>query len=473
MQHGVDSSNILRKPVTNLVQTFKLRQNAMGLCLAARRPLLCGELLAALPRANLLVGEAALANCLPSLSLLVSADQTVIDEEAISEEALFAARVAMEKLMGDGSHWAPYMDILPMAHVDLPRHWDPIFLRQHFRGSMFPEFVRFRTREVRREYERLVWSSHASAKLTWEQFSWAWDICSTRAASLNLKEGEPPNAVLFPLIDLASHSDSPNIECFFDLEANALCCEAVRSIDVGEEILNSYFVPGMTSWEALERWGFTSPSLERKVVSLRVTPEGIRAAMCAAAGRLDATDLKCDAFDVAGDAPHGPTSAAVAIFELANSAEATQGPKFSAYLQRVTAQSFAADDGIETLWPRGAAHKVGGLLLERALRRYPGSLEADNDLISVVGFAPISEPRAYFACILRRDEKEVLHWWIKHLASAPFMVVTRVQTPPENSFSASAIAGCVLATLLGALAHSSIRARRSERPCDPASDIRA
>lgn len=260
-----------------LTETFALSQCRCGYGLIARRAFRRGNTLAIVPVSRLITSRGVLEENFPGAGMM---DKQL--GAAMAERARMAEFIAMQRNAKGASRWAAYIELLPEQHVDLPRHWPQEVFSNHLCGSFFPDFVRFRALQVQRSFDVLqrarsgggCWVGASDGLPVWEDFSWAWDVVTTRAAWVTVEEGMPPGPVLFPLLDIANHSDTPNMSLRFDSSAKALRCEATRDIRPGEGLFSSYFdTAAMNSWTALERWGFASPSFRSRAVTVRSSPQ--------------------------------------------------------------------------------------------------------------------------------------------------------------------------------------------------------
>eukprot|EP00928_Gymnodinium_smaydae_P041512 TRINITY_DN28088_c0_g1_i1.p1 TRINITY_DN28088_c0_g1~~TRINITY_DN28088_c0_g1_i1.p1 ORF type:complete len:393 (+),score=46.46 TRINITY_DN28088_c0_g1_i1:42-1220(+) len=373
LQHRLDSAKLSSRLGSRLQDSLGLVQGPLGRSLISRRGVKRGDDVLLVPLQCLLYVRE--------------------DVPAASEPSLLAALVASERRRSLESPWAPYLDFLPKCHSQLPRHFDPSFFSEHLSGSLFQEFVDYRRQECRSEFDRLRTLGSKYDDVSWSEFSWAWDILDSRATSLPVAGSDRAlRTVLFPLADLAQHSDIPNIACDFDPDVGALRCTATGDIRAGEEILNSYFGLEMSSWETFERWGFVSERSSSKSVSFRV----------------DVSVLQDLQRRVAAETNKSITDFSRATMELFADLQAGNVDTGKAFLSHLSTLS-GADDVSAAL--------LGCHVLRHVLHRYPQSLHEDELIINNAQQAAQFESDRWGALIVRRDEKMALHWWLAHLES--------------------------------------------------------
>lgn len=237
-----------------------------------------------------------------------------------------------------------------------------------------------------------------------EEFVWGSDTAATRALSPDRVGGLTSQALMFPLFDLALHGDDRNIRCkmnAFSVGRTALKVDAARRIMPGDEILNWYIGYGrQSSWQAVKGWGFTTErcSRERKEVRLVVTRESLPDAFAAAGLPLqDGQFANENNFTLTET--HGAIEETRALVGYLRSAVSVQGGGRPA-----TSPAHWRTELV--------AAKVGKHLVEGALTRYPDSLEEDEALLAADIF---DDARVKFMVMIRRDEKLVLHGWVRLL----------------------------------------------------------
>ena len=391
IQSGIDEARMghLHPP---LADTFVLRDGAYGQTLFAKRRLERGDTLAYIP-----------------LSRLVTERNCTNNDRCTSNLVVFLAR---QRALGQSSPFADYLSVLPTTHDCRPVEWEPDFLDSHLQGSFFPAYVRIAAEKMRQDYSQLN-----AADVSWEDFKWATNTLATRSMRSDKLGMAAP--LLFPLLDLALHGDNRNVRCKFKtIETprgyqEVLHVEAVRRILVGDEIYNSYEYGQSTTWSTMNSWGFITPRTRTtgKTVQLRVLPDSVERAVAHARESL------CISDDADKSSPLMAQS-----FDLRDNVGRSLGfvdflRRTGQHIRRLSAASSSSSCPIITSpWESELISVlIGSALISEALVFYPTTMEEDDILLSDGKF---DDYRAECLVSIRREEKCVLRWWLRHLNRA-------------------------------------------------------
>mmetsp|Transcript_121998 Transcript_121998/g.390058 ORF Transcript_121998/g.390058 Transcript_121998/m.390058 type:complete len:520 (+) Transcript_121998:142-1701(+) len=417
LQDGMDAADFGVKRPPTLAETFHLGVSRFGRTLVAARDVEAGATITLLP-----------------LTHVIHAADYSKGLECLSANVQGAVYLARQRALGEGSPWAPYMALMPGAHPDLPKYW-PELWEEHLQGSMFHEFVNLYDGEVKNDYERVK----EVAGMSWEDYQWGADIRQTRsvywdASWVGDNTPRPRGAsALVPLFDLLAHGSQPNADFKFDSELQAMRLYAKRSVSRGDELLIPYFDDATRSnTEVLQKWGFAVESA-KKMVEVRVAQAVAASAESEPPQEAPGYALELTARDGAATAFLGHLRALadrrpVALEGLPEDWMALPDPRTGWLYYWSTATG-------GTTWERpghplgksqpfytpasfwgveAAALTMAKDLMERRLAEYPQTLAEDEQLLA--GY--ISDMRMRFLVMFRRDEKLVLHWWLRLIAAA-------------------------------------------------------
>lgn len=172
-----------------------------------------------------------------------------------TSEQLLWTLVAMERSKGSSSSWAPWLNLLPAQHTNLPRNWNTQALSK-LRGTGVYEHLledwalaaNFTTAVC-----PLLDQNPLFPASTCSQLAWAIDVVSSRAVTLQRE------LFLFPLYDFANHNSSHSVPHFSEELVSGSKEMGIRvdgaTAEPGKQVFISYGFK-IESGDLLRRWGF-------------------------------------------------------------------------------------------------------------------------------------------------------------------------------------------------------------------------
>jgi len=433
LQNGIDESD-LQPEGPHLTSLFEVKRGRYGHGLYSKARFDTDALLFHLPPSRL-VSEAEYWN--------------VTEAPGVSHITRLALWLVRERRAGRDSPFAPYLGVLPReVNSFRPFYWPKEWFREHLSGSLFPDFVEESDHKFLAEFDEAGHSVKSRRgqplAVSYDDFRWGLDLVRCRSTTYN-KEDSTATTAMWPLYDMALHGLSmahQNFNSEINVVSGALKVTATRIIHADEEILNKYYESGdMTNWQTLETWGFASEmeSMHKKVTRVHVPAAAARAhARAHGMAAVDAIraanftlveSLKGDdgeaflgylRFLVGGQPPEasvhcgGHTAPACGDCPQGNGAGWCNGD-----CHWVDGECVGTGAELSRLRPSGPvttwageleAMRVGSDLLQAALGGYPQTLAEDEALLA----GGVPEAHVRFMVILRRDEKAVLHFWLRY-----------------------------------------------------------
>ncbi|KAF1813675.1 SET domain-containing protein [Eremomyces bilateralis CBS 781.70] len=172
--------------------------------------------------------------------LLSTSDRTTVGAFLLMEQ----------KLAGEGSFWAAYIDCLPPVERLTSPMLDGEREGMWLRGTNLDLFVESSAVGVRRRLWREDWEGAVrvlgekgvdTAPFTWDLYNWAMSIFSSRSiTSRGVIRNEPdPLPLLFPMVDLLNHHPTARVDWHFDA-TGAMTIAAESPPKPGDQVYNHF-----------------------------------------------------------------------------------------------------------------------------------------------------------------------------------------------------------------------------------------
>ncbi|KAK9448323.1 uncharacterized protein V1518DRAFT_312045 [Limtongia smithiae] len=196
-----------------------------------------------------------------------------VEECPFAEQPEVAIRLFLcrERILGNESVWAPYINILPTS-FDTPLYFTDAELALLAGTNIYGD-VDLRRAAWEEEWKNAVSfvpnSAMIPAKLyTWELYLWACTVLSSRSfpSKLVLKTEGLSYPVLVPLVDSLNHR--PLTPVYWGDLDNTFSIYAAQTIEAGHEVFNNYGPKG--NEELLMGYGFCLEDNKFDVVSLKI-----------------------------------------------------------------------------------------------------------------------------------------------------------------------------------------------------------
>jgi len=437
VQEGIDAANLGPSSPAPLADTVKLAMGRFGRSLFSKRNFAVNDTIFLMPLSHVIFHR----DFSPGLESLSSHQQTMV-------------YIARQRLLGNESKWKPYLDMCPES-FDLPKYWDSSLMQEHMKGSHFPEFVDVMFTSMKHEWNT-AWEQTGGklGGIRWEDYAWGHEVHHTRSIFWHsnkwfIKGQHMPgrSSALMPFFDLLMHSYPNNAEYTFDFDLQAIKVFAVAPIEAGDELTITYFEPDQRSnMEILNKWGFCVEE-GRKMGEVKLPPGRVGLdgkSLDVAEQGLPTNVPISDEDDVVYALERTGTDGAANALLAHLRARATQDAMYLPELPegwwgvpdpKTGWLYFWHDATGETVWekpgdPEGAKRPTltpattwmlefkvlerAKEIIKAALAEYPTTLQQDLDLLEGNS---ITDHRVRFLTVVRKDEKQVFHWWLNLIAS--------------------------------------------------------
>ncbi|CAO0790008.1 unnamed protein product [Mucor circinelloides] len=173
------------------------------------------------------------------------ARKTLPDLASFSGRIVQTVYLLLQKHLGEGSFYWPYINILPKV-IKTPLIFDDSDMR-YIQNTNLESATRERKAALFLDFEKIV--EHLPQEIykddiTWEDFLWGYSVFTSRAFPYTLIDptSKDQSEVLFPLVDALNHK--PNTKITWsrngDPETGSLSFVAGQAYNMGEEIFNNY-----------------------------------------------------------------------------------------------------------------------------------------------------------------------------------------------------------------------------------------
>ncbi|KAF2116071.1 hypothetical protein BDV96DRAFT_645419 [Lophiotrema nucula] len=151
-----------------------------------------------------------------------------------------------QRLLGDGSRWAPYIKCLPSEGMLTTPLWYSEDDLACIMSTNLPKAASERLAKLTGEWEQaqevmthLKWAEPRE-KFSMTQFKWASTIFSSRAfVSTHLIQSLPTFPILFPVVDILNHSTTSKVLWNF-IPSEDFSLRVQECVEAGEQIYNNY-----------------------------------------------------------------------------------------------------------------------------------------------------------------------------------------------------------------------------------------
>ncbi|KAI8378001.1 uncharacterized protein BYT42DRAFT_496807 [Radiomyces spectabilis] len=165
--------------------------------------------------------------------------------EGFSCRTVLSLFLVQQKLLGNQSFYAPYLDILP-DHIMTPFFYNDEDLH-YLTNTNIANTVKERKQAIYQDYERalqVLADTVNKQEYTWERFLWAYSVLSSRAFPYSLVDPQHTEGseVLFPLLDALNHKPNTKITWVRsgDEETGTLTFVSGQQVAAGEQMYNNY-----------------------------------------------------------------------------------------------------------------------------------------------------------------------------------------------------------------------------------------
>ncbi|KAG0168983.1 hypothetical protein DFQ28_005287 [Apophysomyces sp. BC1034] len=177
-----------------------------------------------------------------------------------------------EKLAGDGSFYAPYLNVLP-EKIMTPFFYNEDDMR-YLENTNLATATGERKKAVFEAFQQVLGRLSNDIKreqITWDNFLWAYTVLTSRAFPYTLIDPthKEPSEVLFPLVDSLNHKPNTKITWMRsgDDETGSLSFVSGQTFHAGEQMYNNY--GPKSNEELLLGYGFCFESNEHDHVALK------------------------------------------------------------------------------------------------------------------------------------------------------------------------------------------------------------
>jgi hypothetical protein len=220
----------------------------------ARRPMAPGEVLAAVPRRQI-IGAADVDSSAVGRSMHCFA--SVLHSRYVP----IAAWLAVER-QDDASRWRPYLDALPTSF--------PTWTRERIAaldGTRAGSLLAYRAKMLEDDWTLLTELVEDLTPLRASAFEWGLRVARSRCFEVPSAGGH----ALVPIADMFDHSGVPAAAWSYSTEKGAFEMLATRGLASGEEIRHNYGTHDNAHW--LAGHGFVLENNPEDEVTLRFTPD--------------------------------------------------------------------------------------------------------------------------------------------------------------------------------------------------------
>ena len=346
----------------------------------AREPIRKGEVVLEVPLRLILTGQAA---WLSAIGRQIEASST----KRRSSHLYLAAYVLQEKYAAD-SFWAPYIETLPRSFPQVPLFFGPEELAL-LEGSLILEKIGERRSALVEEYEDLCRSVPGFTRFTQDEFLWAHMVVSSRCFGMSIYGRETYGLV--PMADMLNHKHPEETAWSYDDHADGFVLTALKNFAPGDPVHDSY--GRKCNSELFLHHGFCLDENEDNQAEIRF------------GGSIDSSgdvSLPERAFRVPASLDHESTRRMMSFLRLSCARGDEELPP---------ALGAETETGPVSVPNETRCLRVLAAACRTALRRFPTSLEEDEELLRGPGLSA----NARNAILMRRGEKLVLRYYLDHV----------------------------------------------------------